>query len=142
MDYNKMYCGTTKLDNLVRQKISEGWKMFAHEHPTENSKIDIISANEPSLSEGTEIKNATFQQKYLYKDGTNIGTCAGFRFWKYSEPKHELRKSTVNLPEYQWDYLEQAAIKLSAERKQKVSAAEYLRILISRDIIESSDPSK
>jgi hypothetical protein len=48
----------------------------------------------------------------------------------------------IRLPEHQWDYLEQAAIKLSEGRKEKISASEYLRILISKDMIESSTPQQ
>jgi len=76
MDYKKMYCGETELDILVRQKTQDGWKMFAHEHPKDNTLIDII------LIDGTEIKNVLFQQKHLYKDEKVIGTCAISRFWK------------------------------------------------------------
>ena len=76
MDYNKMYCGDTEFDILVRQKTEAGWKMFANEHPSNNATVDII------LADGTEIKGVKFQQKYLYKDEKNIGTCAIARFWK------------------------------------------------------------
>jgi hypothetical protein len=76
MDYNKMYCQNDEFDTMVRQKVSEGWKMFAHEHPENDTMIDVI------LSAGEEIENVKFQQKYLYKDGKQIGTCAIARFWR------------------------------------------------------------
>lgn len=76
MDYNKMYCGETELDKMVREMTSQGWKMFIHEHPDNNSTIDII------MSDGTEIKEITFNQKFLYLNGDCVGTCAIARFWK------------------------------------------------------------
>ena len=47
---------------------------------------------------------------------------------------NKFRKSTINLPEYQWNWLEQQAIKITYERKQKISMAEYLRELIDQNI--------
>jgi hypothetical protein len=79
MDYNKMYCTNDELDKMVREMTSNGWKMFAHEHPENNTVIDIIDGFQ-IITEGVK-----FQQKYLYKDGHTLGTCAGYRFWKINQ---------------------------------------------------------
>jgi hypothetical protein len=78
MNYNEMYYTNSDLDILVRQKTADGWKMFAHEHPNNNTIINII------YMDGTEEKEINFNQKYLYKNGNVLGTCAICRFWKYS----------------------------------------------------------
>ena len=79
MDYNKMYCSASELDALVRQKTSEGWKMFCHEHPENNTNINVI------LVAGDKIEGVKFQQKFLYKNESPLGSCAIARFWRYAE---------------------------------------------------------
>jgi hypothetical protein len=79
MDYNKMYCTNSDLDKLVRERVAEGWKMFAHEHPENGTIVDVVNDTEPVT------ENVKFQQKYLYKNGHTLGTCAIYRFWKPSE---------------------------------------------------------
>ena len=82
MDYAKMYCGTTSLDKLVREKASQGWKMFCHEHPENHKKISLIFANNPDEKNQPEINDVEFNQNYLYKDGRVLGACAIARFWR------------------------------------------------------------
>lgn len=56
----------------------KSWRYFCNEHPTESSTIDCIDIS------GRTNKGIKFQQKYLYKNGSCIGTCAMYPFWKYN----------------------------------------------------------
>jgi hypothetical protein len=57
------------------------------------------------------------------------------------DPATAFRKSTINLPGYQWEHLEQEAVRITYERKEKTSAAQALREIIDREI-NFRDPFK
>lgn len=63
-------------EEIDKMLINGDWKMFCNEHPENHSTIDII------LASMDEINNVEFDQKFLYKDGQCLGSCAMARFWK------------------------------------------------------------
>lgn len=67
------------LNEMTEAAIKEGWKLFCHEHPSNNTEIDII------YNTGEIERSIVFNQKYLYKNGHALGACATCRFWRESD---------------------------------------------------------
>jgi len=53
----------------------ENYNMFVNIHPENYQIITVI------FSDDTKVENVEFNQKFLYKDGKCLGSCAIAKYW-------------------------------------------------------------
>jgi hypothetical protein len=88
MDFKNMQSLQNGFDARIQKYLDDGWRLSCHEHPKENSVIEIMVGERLESMYGLppcdgRVEKAIFQQKYLYQNERPAGTIAGVRFWRY-----------------------------------------------------------
>jgi hypothetical protein len=143
MDYATMYAGDSELEVLIRKLTSQGWKMFAHEHPVDHARIDVIDTSAKRRA------NVEYNQGYLYQDGAEIGTCAIYRFWRLHWSIADDVQGSANMIAYQgWPMIgayREACKKHKINVRETVSHKnehEFIRSMTRHDFEPNSNGEK